>query len=99
MRNHELRLPMTSLSDDGSSSIMANDITAEMQRNASDLVAINLTKADAMLAVITGAHHEGFTALDDELQGHYLWALNDLIQDARRASEIESAGRVRGVQE
>ena len=77
---------------------MANDITAEMQRNASDLVTINLTKADAMLAVITGAHHEGFTALDHVLQGNYLWALNDLIQDAQRAREIEFAGRLGGRQ-
>ena len=65
---------------------------------ANPTVSTNLTKADAMLAVITGAHHEGFTALNDELQGHYLWALNDLIQDARRAREIEVAGRVRGRQ-
>lgn len=77
---------------------MTADVTGEMQGNASDLVTINLTKADAMLAVITGAHHEGFAALDDELQSHYLWALNDLIQDASRARKIEVAGRALGRQ-
>lgn len=75
---------------------MSNVVTAEMQGNASDLVSINLTKADAMLASITGANFEGFAALDDELQSHYLWALNDLIQDASRARKIEVAGRVLG---
>ena len=99
MSNRELTLPQASLLDDGSPNITANDVTDEMQRNASDLVSINLTKADAMLAAITGQHHEGFTALNEELQSHYLWALNDLIQDARRARDIEVAGRVRGRQE
>jgi len=98
MRNDELKLPQTSRVTEGSPSITSNDVTAEMQGNASDLVTINLTNADAMLAVITGAHHEGFAALDDELQSHYLWALNDLIQDASRARKIEVAGRAQGRQ-
>ena len=95
MLDRELTLPQTSLFSAGPQSIMASAITDDMHRAANDVVSFNLTKADAMLAVITGAQHEAFAALSDDLQSNYLWVLNDLIQDARRAREIETAGRTR----
>ena len=101
MLNKELKLPQRGLLTDVSPSLMEDDITDEMQRNASDMVYINLTTASAMLTVIKGDEHygtinNGFAALDDESQSHYLWALSELIEDACRAREIEVAGRIRG---
>lgn len=74
---------------------MSDDITHEMRRAASDLVSFNLTKANALIGAITGEQHDAFAALDDEMQGNYLWVLNDLIEDARRAREIEVCCQVR----
>ena len=95
MGNTELTLPLASLVLIGSGTVMSDDITDEMRRAASDLVSFNLTKAYALLAAITGEQHEAFAALNDEVQGNYLRALNDLIQDAHRAQEIEVSCQVR----
>ena len=65
-----------------------NPVAREALIDAHDKLNSCLTKAHAMIVAINGERFSGFTNLNDDLQSEYIWAVSDMVGDARRALDI-----------
>lgn len=54
---------------------------------AEDKLDRSLSKADAMASMINGERFAGFLNVNDDLKERYVWALHDMIMDAKHARD------------